>query len=80
MPREKCSLVLDVPYESECIPSQSKRNPNYLQGLRQEGFRVLDRGNGNADISRLQEKNDPDLNKMIFEMIDAGFLEKVNQG
>ena len=31
---------------------------------------------GNADISRLQEKNDPALNKLIFEMIDAGLLDK----
>ena len=32
--------------------------------------------NDKADISRLQEKNDPDLDKMIFEMIDAGLLDK----
>lgn len=37
---------------------------------------VVDYLGGNADISRLQEKNDPDLNKMIFEMIDAGLLDK----
>jgi (2Fe-2S) ferredoxin len=32
--------------------------------------------NGAADIGRLQEKNDPVLDKMIFEMIDAGLLDK----
>ena len=52
MTTEKCSPVLYVPYESECIPSQSKRNPGYLQELRQDGYRVFDRGNGHADISR----------------------------
>lgn len=37
---------------------------------------VVEYLNGNAQISRLQENNDPDLNKMIFEMIDAGLLDK----
>ena len=28
------------------------------------------------DVSRFQENNDPDINTMIFEMIDAGLLDK----
>lgn len=31
---------------------------------------------GEADISELQAQNDPVLDQMIFEMIDAGLLEK----
>lgn len=36
---------------------------------------VIDYIGGDTDISRLQKNNDPDLNKLIFEMIDAGLLD-----
>lgn len=41
---------------------------------------VIDYLNGQADVTELQKSNDPVLDQMIFEMIDAGFLEKVDQG
>jgi (2Fe-2S) ferredoxin len=33
---------------------------------------------GESGVERLQERNDPDLEKMIFDMIDAGLLDKGN--
>ena len=39
---------------------------------------VIDYLNGEADITELQKSNDPVLDQMIFEMIDAGLLEKTD--
>ena len=39
---------------------------------------VIDYLNGRADITELQKNNDPVLDQMIFEMIDAGLLEKTD--
>ena len=39
---------------------------------------VIDYLNGGADVTELQKNNDPVLDQMIFEMIDAGLLEKAN--
>lgn len=37
---------------------------------------VIDVLNGAEPASRFQIKNDPEIGQMIFEMIDAGLLEK----
>ena len=37
---------------------------------------VVDYLQHDADVASLQEKNDPVLEQMIFEMIDAGLLDK----
>lgn len=37
---------------------------------------VIDVLNGTAPAPRFQAKNDPEIGQMIFEMIDAGLLEK----
>ena len=39
---------------------------------------VIDYLDGGADVTELQKSNDPVLDQMIFEMIDAGLLEKAN--
>ena len=49
----------------------------WLSGVTEGQVRkVVDFLAGNADISDLQVKNDPEISKMIFEMIDAGLLDK----
>lgn len=49
----------------------------WLSGVTEDQVtKVVDFLAGNADISDLQEKNDSEINKMIFEMIDAGLLDK----
>jgi hypothetical protein len=37
---------------------------------------VVDYLQHDADVASLKEKNDPVLEQMIFEMIDAGLLDK----
>ena len=39
---------------------------------------VIDYLDGRADVTELQKSNDPVLDQMIFELIDAGLLEKAN--
>jgi NADH:ubiquinone oxidoreductase subunit E len=49
----------------------------WLSGVTQEKVElVINYLEGNADVSELQAQNDPVLDQMIFEMIDAGLLEK----
>ncbi|MDB6084409.1 MAG: (2Fe-2S) ferredoxin protein [Gammaproteobacteria bacterium] len=51
----------------------------WLSGVtKDEAGTVVGYLNGKADVTRLRMNNDPDLDKMIFEMIDAGLLERVD--
>ena len=51
----------------------------WLSGVTKDKVEVvIDYLNGGADVTELQKSNDPVLDQMIFEMIDAGLLEKAN--
>ena len=51
----------------------------WLSGVTKDKVEVvIDYLNGEADVTELQKSNDPVLDQMIFEMIDAGLLEKAN--
>ncbi|MEI6722312.1 MAG: (2Fe-2S) ferredoxin domain-containing protein [Betaproteobacteria bacterium] len=52
----------------------------WLSGVTKDKVEVvIDFLNGGADVKELQKSNDPVLDQMIFEMIDAGLLEKENR-
>jgi NADH:ubiquinone oxidoreductase subunit E len=51
----------------------------WLSGVTQEKVEmVINYLKGQDDASELQTQNDPVLDQMIFEMIDAGLLERAN--
>lgn len=51
----------------------------WLSGVTQDKVEtVIDYLNGQADVTELQKSNDAVLDQMIFELLDAGLLEKAN--
>jgi (2Fe-2S) ferredoxin len=77
----------DVSIESIICFSACNVGPNvvipskrcWLSGVTKDKVEtVIDYLNGPVDITELQKGNDPVLDQMIFEMIDAGLLEKAD--
>ena len=49
----------------------------WLSGVtKEDAGAVVNYLKGEEDISRFQQNNDPEIDTMIFEMIDAGLLDK----